>query len=59
MEGGDTCIQSQLIWPVQFDWFWYSWVTEDDASTSQLSTQRSGQSLEHSGFNGSQQISLS
>lgn len=47
MDGGDICTQSQLTWPIQFVWFWYSWVIKDDLSPSQLSTQEFGQSLEH------------
>lgn len=54
MDGGDTCTQSQLFWPVQFGWFWYSRVMKGDPSTSQLSTQGFGQSLERGRDNRSQ-----
>lgn len=40
MDGDDIGTQSQLIWPIQFVWFCYSWVIKEDPSTSQLSTTR-------------------
>lgn len=54
MDDGDICTQSQLVWPIQFVWFWNSWVINGDPSTSQLSTQGFGQSLEHGRVKGSQ-----
>lgn len=40
MDGDDIGTQSQLIWPIQFVWFCYSWVIKEDPNTSQLSTTR-------------------